>query len=147
MKYTLEVDIELPRERVVELFDNPENLRHWQTGFLSYEPGEGTPGQVGSTTKLKYVAGKREIELVETITIRNLPDEFAGTYEMPGIWNIVHNRFIESGPEQTRWVSDVEFRAEKFSMKLMMWLMPGAFRKQSRAMMYHFKQWAESTSG
>jgi len=33
MKYTSEVTINLPRDRVVELFDDPDNLPKWQKGF------------------------------------------------------------------------------------------------------------------
>ena len=80
MKYTVETEINLPIARVVELFDDPENLKHWQPGLLSFEPISGTPGQPGAKSKLKYKMGKRDIEMVETISVRNFPDEFSGTY-------------------------------------------------------------------
>ena len=71
MKYTLEIDIHLPREKVIELFDNPDNMKHWQPGLLSFEPLSGTPGTVGAKSQLKYLMGKREIEMVETINVDN----------------------------------------------------------------------------
>jgi hypothetical protein len=33
MNYTCEVVIDLPRDRVIELFDNPQNLTKWQPGL------------------------------------------------------------------------------------------------------------------
>jgi hypothetical protein len=44
MKYTTEIDIELPREQVIELLNNPENMKYWQRRLLSYEELMGTPG-------------------------------------------------------------------------------------------------------
>ncbi|MEM7797967.1 MAG: SRPBCC family protein [Chloroflexota bacterium] len=37
MKYSTEVVIDLPRERVIELFDNTENMYKWQNGLKSHE--------------------------------------------------------------------------------------------------------------
>ena len=47
--------------------------------------------------------------MIETITRRDLPDEFAGTYETDGAWNSIENRFIEEGSAATRWVARNEF--------------------------------------
>ena len=90
--------------------------------------------------------GKRKVELIETITVRNLPDEFAGTYETKGMWNSVRNRFQIIDGNRTKWISEVEFRPSGLMMKSMMALMPGAFRKQSLTFMQNFKQWAERQS-
>ena len=48
MKYTLEILIDQPREKVVELFDNPDNMKHWQEGFVSLTHISGTPGEIGA---------------------------------------------------------------------------------------------------
>ena len=37
MKYTVEIDINLSREEFITKFDNPNNMKHWQRGLLSYE--------------------------------------------------------------------------------------------------------------
>ncbi|KAA3609348.1 MAG: SRPBCC family protein [Calditrichaeota bacterium] len=142
MKYTLEIEIDQPREKVIELFDNPENMQHWQPGFLSLEPISGTPGEVGAQSRLKYKMGKRDIEMVETITVRNLPDEFSGTYETTGVWNEVKNLFSESGDSKTKWISHVDFQLSGF-MKIIAFLMPGSFKKQSFKYMELFKAFAE----
>jgi len=144
MRYTLEIEIGLPRNRVIELFDNHENLKYWQAGFVSFEPMDGTAGQPGAKSRLRYLMGKREVELIETVTLRNLPDEFTGTYETRGMWNSVRNRFQVVDENTTRWRSEIEFRATDFMMKAVIAVMPGAFRKRSYLMMQNFKQWAET---
>jgi uncharacterized protein YndB with AHSA1/START domain len=143
MKYEHEITIDLPRERVIELFDNPDNMRHWQPGLVSFEHLSGEPGTPGAKSLLKYDMGKRKIEMVETVTKRNLPQEFSGTYETKGVWNQVENFFEEVDQNTTRWRSVNEFRCSGF-MKLMTWLMPGAFKKQSLTFMNDFKKFAES---
>ncbi|HNR17396.1 MAG TPA: SRPBCC family protein [Chitinophagaceae bacterium] len=142
MKYTNEVEINQPLSKVIELFDNPANMPQWQPGFISMEPISGTPGQPGAKSKLKYKMGKRDIEMIETITARNLPKEFHGTYEAKGVYNVQKNFFIETASGKTKWVSESEF---KFSgmMKLIGWLMPGTFKRQSQKYLDLFKAFAE----
>jgi hypothetical protein len=145
MKYKLEIEIDLPREKVIELFDNPDNMKHWQEGFISFEHLSGTPGEVGAKSKIKYQMGKREIEMIETITKRDLPDEFSGTYEAKGMWNEVKNYFHEASPNKTKWVTENEFKASGM-MKLFTFFMPGAFKKQSYKYMVAFKNFAEKAN-
>ena len=45
MKYTREIVIELPRDRVIELFDDADNLSKWQEGLQSFEHVSGEPGR------------------------------------------------------------------------------------------------------
>jgi carbon monoxide dehydrogenase subunit G len=142
MKYTVETEINLPIARVVELFDDPENLKHWQPGLISFELISGTPGQTGAKSKLKYKMGKREIEMIETITVRNLPQEFSGTYEAKGVFNIVKNYFRPVSDNKTKYINETEFQFSGF-MKLIGFLMPGAFRKESEKYLRQFKEFAE----
>lgn len=143
MNYTLEILIDLPRERVIELFDNPDNLGSWQPGFISFEHLSGEPGQPGAKSKLLYNMGKREVEMIETIIKRNPPDEFDGTYEANGVYNLQKNRFIEVGENRTKWVSESVFKLSGF-MAIMGFFMKGAFKKQSMKYLEHFKEFAEN---
>jgi len=142
MKYTLEIDIDLPREKVIELFDNTDNMFKWMEGLVGFEHLSGEAGQEGAKSRLKYEMGKRKIEMIETITKRNLPDEFTLTYDAKGVWNEVVNRFVEVSPDKTKWITDQEF---KFSgiMKVIGALMPGSFKKQSYKYLEMFKDFAE----
>lgn len=142
MKYVTSIDLDLPRERVIELFDDPDNMAKWQQGLVSFEPISGEPGQPGAKSKLVYQMGKRRVEMIETITARDLPERFDGTYEAKGVFNVVKNRFTELGPETTRWESENEFRLSGV-MWLMGLVMGGAFRKQTLEYMQAFKRFAE----
>jgi len=142
MQYTVEIELALPRERVIELFDDPENMPRWQRGLLSFEPLSGTPGQPGAKSRLVYQMGKRRVEMIETITERDLPECFSGTYDGKNVHNVVRNRFVELAPDRTRWISENEFRFQGL-MKLMGVLMKGAFPKQSLKYLQDFKAFAE----
>ena len=142
MKYTNQIEIDLPRQRMIELFDNPENMKQWQPGLQSYEFISGKPGEEGSKMRLKYKMNNRDLEMIETIIKRDLPDEFSGTYEAKGVYNIVKNRFVSLGPNRTKWISETEFRFSGF-MKILGFLFPGMFKKQSQKFMEMFKEFAE----
>lgn len=143
MKYQNKITVNVPLKRCIELLDNAENMKHWQKGLQSYEFLAGEPGAVGSTMRMNFLQGKREVELVETIIKNDFPHEFSATYECKGVWNLVENHFTENSEGHTEWVSDSEF---KFSgmMKVMSWFMPTSmFKKQSCTFMEDFKTFAE----
>lgn len=143
MRYQTELVINLPLDRVIELFDSFENLKLWQEGLVSHEHLSGEPGQPGARTKLLYDMGRRRVEMIETILTRDLPDEFSGTYDAKGVHNIVKNYFHDQG-ETTRWVLDSDFRFHGM-MRLMSIFMPSSmFKKQTRQTMEAFKKFAES---
>ncbi|MDZ4757559.1 MAG: SRPBCC family protein [Bacteroidota bacterium] len=143
MKYTTEIEINIPVNKVVELFDNPDHLSKWMEGLQSFQHLSGTAGQPGAKSKLVFKLGKRDIEMIETIVVRNLPQEFSGTYEANGVYNVVTNRFIPVGENKTIYITEQEFRFKGF-MKLIAVLMPGAFKKQSMKYCSDFKKFAES---
>jgi hypothetical protein len=142
MKYEFEIEINLSRNKVIELFDNPENLQKWQPGFISFDHLEGIAGKPGAKSKIKYKMGKRNIQMIETIISHNLPDAFLVTYETGAMWNKVENYFTEISPDKTKWRTLNEFNASGFS-KLFVWLMPGAFKKQTLQYMNLFKEFCE----
>ncbi len=142
MKYTVNVEIDLPRARVIELFDSEENLYKWQEGLQSIELIRGTRGAVGAESKLVFKMGKRDLEMTEKIIRKELPDLFESTYDAKGVYNVVQSRFIEVGPEKTRYESENEFQFSGF-MKVIGFLMKGAFPKQTMKYLTSFKAFAE----
>jgi hypothetical protein len=143
MKYALEIEVMLPRERVGELFGEAENLGAWQPGFVGLEHASGKPGKPGAKSRLTYLNGKREVVLTETIEVNNLPAEFSATYEAKGMRMAVRNRFEESGAGRTRWISENEAQVSGVLMRIIALLMPGCFKKQSFKYMENFKVFAE----
>ena len=142
MKYKQSIIVNLPIEKVIELFDNPDNMKYWQEGFISFEHLSGEPGHTGAKSKLKYKMGKNEIEMIETITVRDLPREFSAIYEAKGVWNEVKNYFEPIDANSTKWTSENTFNFKGF-MKIIAFLMPGMFKKQSYKFMEDFKKFAE----
>lgn len=143
MKYTTEIIIELPRDQVIEKLDSTENFKHWQKGFVAAEHVRGTPGEEGAIMKIKYKMGKRDMELLETILKRDFPTEFHATYDTKGVVNLQQNFFEETAEGHTKWISKNEFYFTGFMMKMMGFLMPGAFKKQSCQYLENFKNFAE----
>lgn len=143
MKYTTEIIVEVPVEEFINKFDNTENMKHWQKGLVSAEHISGTPGEFGAKMKFNYKFGKRDMELIETITHKNLPHEFHGTYSAKGMLNIQENYFNTTANGYTNWVSKSEFIPLGLTMRIMTTLMPRAFKKQSLIYMKNFKNFAE----
>lgn len=145
MRFQLETEIDLPRERVVELFLDPQNLKRWQPELVSFEQiSGGDPREVGAKNRQIHRMGRRDTELIETVTVHNSPDEFSATYEADGIWNLVENRFFDVGPRKTKWVLDFEFECTGIVIKLMTMFLPGMFKRQTFKFMERFKAFAES---
>jgi hypothetical protein len=145
MKYTSQVVINLPINEVIVLFDNEKNLFKWQPELISFEHLSGEKGEVGAKSKLIYKMGKREVEMIETITVKDLPHEFSGIYEAKGVWNEVKNYFQQTDGNATQWTSVCHFEFKGF-MKLIALIMPGSFKKQSQKYLDQFKAFAEEKS-
>lgn len=143
MKYESEIIVNVPLEEFIWKMDNIENMRHWQRGLKHAEHLSGTPGELGSKMKLHYDFGNRKMDIVETVTKRKLPDEFHATYVTEGMHNVQQNYFEKVSENETRWVSKSEFMPLSFPMKVMLFLMPKAFKKQSMIYMQDFKNFAE----
>jgi hypothetical protein len=142
MKYTTEVLVDLPREAFINKLDNADNMKHWMRGLVSYEQLSGEPGKEGARMNMKFKMGKRDLEMVETIIKRNMPEEMHMVYDTKGVHNIQKNFFKEENGK-TRWISESEFQFEGLGMKLMAFLLPGAFKKQSKQYADDFKNFAE----
>ena len=144
MKYTLEVEINAPRELVISRFQSLDDLTKWQPELLDAKPVHGIPGEDGSQTSLEYRFGKRKVEMMETVLKNNLPDSLEAYYEAPGAKNWVMNEFIVLSDERTVWRLKSEFVCTGF-LRIIATLFPGTFRKSSLKSMHRFKEWVEST--
>jgi len=143
MKYQISTIIDLPLEETINKMDNPENMQHWQRGLVGYKQLSGTPGTQGAQMQLDYDFGKRKMSLTETIVKNEFPQAFHATYEAKGVYNLQENHFEALSDGRTQWTSKAEFRFDSFGMKVMAFLMPGAFKKQSKKYMDDFKAFAE----
>lgn len=143
MKFSESIEIDQPAERVAELFANPDHLDQWMNGLQNIEQLSGTPGSQGAKSRLTFQTGKRKMEMVETITKRDLPKEFSVTYDTNGVFNTVKNSFTKLSESRSRLVVDTEYQF-KGIMKIMGFLMSGTFKKQTRKYLEDFKVFAEN---
>ncbi|WP_033955959.1 SRPBCC family protein [Psychroserpens jangbogonensis] len=144
MLYTTEIIVKVPLDAFIKKMDNIDNMKHWQRGLQSTEHISGNPGDLGSKIKLNYKYDKRDMEIIETITKSNFPHEFHATYSATGMNNIQKNYFSETADDFTKWTSVNHFIPLSFSMRVMLFLMPKAFKKQSNKYMQDFKNFAEN---
>ena len=146
MRYEHKLDIKAPREHVIKLFEDPQNLKEWQPELLSIETLCGTPGELGAKSKHLTMQGKQIQEITETITVKRPPDHYSATYETGSVWNLVENRFYQIEPTKTRWKVISEFNSSNILTKIVTVFMLAAYKKQTREAMDRFKEFAESHS-
>jgi carbon monoxide dehydrogenase subunit G len=153
MKYTVSIEIAVPREQVVQLLADPAHIPKWLRGVVLHEPLNGMYGQVGTESRVVMQTGQQTMELTETITRRDPADlheiprdsvvHFDREIVAKGMWSAARERLTEAGPETTLWESENEYRFSSLPMRLMVPFMRGAFRKQSLQHMQDFKAFAE----
>ncbi len=143
MKYTTEVKIDLPRSRVIELFDSTENMYKWQVGLKSFKAISGDPGKEGSISEMVYESRKKDLVMTETISKRNFPDEFHAIYKARGVYNEMYNYFLDTDGGNTIWRSVSVFRFRGL-MALMAPFMKSAFKNSTLMTMERFKAFAEN---
>lgn len=142
MKYTCKIEINRPIEQVIERFDSIDNMYKWMKGLQKIEPISGIQGEVGAKMKLTFQMGNRSMEMIETITVKDLPNEFSGTYDAQGVHNIVKNYFKVIDNDRTLYYTEQEFQFKGF-MKIIGLLFPGAFKRQSMKYLEDFKEFVE----
>jgi len=143
MNYTLEIIINAPQQKVAELYDNVDNFKHWQEGLQDYIPLSGTARKPGAKAKMIFKMGKKLMEIEEVIRKQNFPIEYEVTYESIHMFNVVASRFIPIDENNTRYVSNNEIKPKGF-FKIMVFLFPKMFKKQSLIYLEAFKKFVES---
>ncbi|OLL75358.1 hypothetical protein Ae168Ps1_3759 [Pseudonocardia sp. Ae168_Ps1] len=153
MKYTVSIEIALPREKVAQLLADPAHIPKWLRGVVLHEPLNGMHGQVGTESRVVMQMGQQTMECTETITRREPTDmdaipsgsvvHFDREIVADGMWNAARERLTEAGPGTTLWESENEYRFSSVLMRLAGPFMGGVFRKQSRQHMLDFKAFAE----
>ena len=142
MKYSIELIINKNRDGVWDKFDSVKNLYKWQPTLKEFKLLSGEAGQPGAKSRLRYHERKRDIEMIETITVRNKPEEFSGTYDMKGTKNSIKNKFTEISENQTKWELDSEFEFGGI-YKLMSPFIKGMIVKRTKTDMNRFKDLVE----
>lgn len=143
MKFTTSVEINSPLEKVVKLFENPDNLGEWQEGFVSLTPISGKPGMTGAKSRIIFKNKKHTIELTETILSNNLPAEMKAIYEHKHMTNTMSNRFIALENDRTRYENEIHYTKLSLMPKIMSLIRPSIFTKPVQKWQNNFKEFVE----
>lgn len=143
MTYEISIEINKPIEDVTALFKDRTNDKLWMKGFQKKTPIEGNEGEEGAKCNVEFKMGKRHFKMEEEIVKINLPEEYTTTYTTPKVFNVVKNFFEKIDVNSTNYRTQQDFQFKGF-MKIMAFLMPGAFKKQSMQYLKDFKAFAEN---
>jgi len=144
VKFTASIEIKQPLEKTIALWQNPENYKHWQEGFISKELLSGTAGEVGAVSLIKLDFNKDIMELTETIQVSDLPNEFKVLIEHKHMSNTMNSKFTSINDSTTLWTAEIDyFKVTFWPAKIMMRLFPNMFRKQGQKWSDNFKKFAE----
>ena len=138
MKFQVEIDIDLPRHKVLEYYTNTQNLRYWFDGFRSLTCLSDAPCEVGAKYELKFSVGNMNIQVTETIKRNDLPEELWLVEESDGLTNLLKNFFVELDDDKTKWVIISNYEGEFLPQ-----IGPSAFKKKTVKFMESFKDFVE----
>lgn len=140
MKFECTIEIKAPVAFVAEHFANRENLVKWHLDLDAVKQLEGAPGEPASKSLLKF----RNFEIIETVLKNELPDEFLGDYETPGIChNTMSNQFKSLGA-LTQYVVVVDYTKLNWFLKVMSVLTPWVIKGQVKKYQKKFKSVVEA---
>ena len=138
------VTINAPVEKVWDIFMNPGNLKHWLPGFVSLEHIDGTIGQKGSTSKMKFIERGKVLEIIEKTLFVNPMQQYSFEMQHEGLSSLTDVRFISIG-QVTEMIQAVQFTPKGMLMKLMMPLMKGIMKRKMASDLKNLKEFIEST--
>lgn len=144
MKFTVQLPIHKSRLEVWKAFDNPDNMKKWQPSLISFDRISGAQGQPGAVARLTYEENGRQFALIEKVTYREEPQRLDSVYENDFADNIVRNKFIEQGNDQTLWVVETEYKFKTLIMRILGPIMKKNFVARTQKDTERFKELVES---
>jgi len=146
-RYECAVDINLPLEKVVALFNDPANFQYWQDGFVSYQTINGQPRTTGAISIITFLNKKEPLVLTETIQSMKLPVQMTALYEHEHGSNTMTNTFMELPGNKTRYIAEIG-NAKGYGLipKLVIVAMFSVYKRHNQKWLNQFKKFAESTA-
>lgn len=143
MKFTNQIEIKAPLDRVITLFLDVDHFSQWQPDLIKVDVLSKPYGKLGSESELTYKLGNKEICMNQIITKNNLPKSLCAVRETANVWNLVEHSFYSKSETETVWVSKNEYKCSGF-VRLLIMLMPDMFKNQSQTSLEYFKEFVES---
>ena len=152
IKYSEEIVINSNIDKVVDVFDNPHNMKQYMYGFESYTVIKGNINEVGTISEININFNdndndndKKEskIIMIEEVLNNNLPIEKKLQYTSNGILNIVTNKFEKISDNKTRFINEQEFVFNTYS-KLLFYFSKSSLKYQTKLYLNNFKDFVEN---
>ena len=137
------ITINAPAEKVWENLMNPENLKHWLTGFLSAEHLAGNLGEAGSTSKLRFMERDKEVEILETVLFSKLHQQYTFSMAHDSFSAESDFRLVSFG-HRTELIQTVHFHPKNFFFKLFLPIIKGAMKKRNLTELLKLKNFIEN---
>jgi hypothetical protein len=142
VKSVVQVDIDLPRERLAALFADPTLSSAWMDDIARYEPISGQPGAPGSTYRL--VPKNGDMVFVATVIANDLPNESRLRLDADNVTVAVTARYVAVSSERSRLVSEEDFTFKGLVGRVGGFLARAAIHKAHRRQMEAFKRFVEA---
>ena len=142
MRSIVELEIEKPRQRVAELYSDPNNNPKWMDDLERNEPLSGNMGEPGS--QYRMVSKDSDMHFVVTVVSVRLPENVQLHLDWKHATVDINVDFLPLNVGATRFVSTEVFRFKGFA-----WRIGGLFARRPiknahRRHMEAFKRFAES---
>ena len=138
------IDIEKPRDLVMDIFLDPAYQGKYQDGFISKTLLEGELNKEGAKSKILFSNKGSDMELIETIVENNLPESYEAFYHHIHMDNTMVCRFEALSETKTRYHYTYQYTRMTFMPKLMALVFPGMFKKPAEKWLKQFKELLES---
>lgn|GEM_PF-4672689 len=104
LRYTADVEIDAPRERVVAVSVSTatENVRQFDPRVQTVQVNEVPDGEVGQVATITALVGKRRVTMTSTTLESHLPDYIVERYTGPGPDHVTRTHFTELPGGRTR---------------------------------------------
>ncbi len=142
MKYTIDTEINKPLDMVVTLFNDVDSFQKWMPGIVNHTILKGQSRNMGTQSIFTFKMGSKIFEMEETVLLNN-QTEIVSKFSANGILNTQRTLFSKIGEEKTLYQVNESFQLKGF-IKIIGFLMPGSFKKQTKQFVDAFKEFVEN---
>lgn len=142
VKYTAEIEIDKPIEKVFEDFQNVELMKKWLPEIKSIEPIEVKEGVIGSTYKMVVTNRGQEIVMIEKITDYIQNKKMTFQFDSDQMIKIDDYNFIANG-DTTKMVQNCTVNSKSYMMGCLFPYFKGSLKDLSLSYMNRFKNEVE----
>ena len=142
MRSVVELEIDVPQERLASLFADPRQNTKWMDDVERVEAISGQLGAPGS--KYRIVPKKGDMVFVATVVASDLPNELRLSLDASNVTVSITGTLAALSPDRTRLTSEEVFRFKGLLGRVFGYFARGAIKDVHRRHMEAFKRFAEA---